>query len=358
MNDLSVIDRFLDVFSRCIDSGFGLLGGKVAFLTATLAVIDTGATQAVKQARSDLVGIVKIACPPAAIHVLDRFPERVVEAHPGLGVELLSGRGAVDLARGEADIAIRVVQPSDLDLVVAHRFEMGSCVYAAEAYLAAHGRPAALEDLARHRLVRYAEPFLHLPAFGWIEQFASPGAPAVRVDSLDLARSRIAFGAGIGVLCCVLGDRAPGVGRVFEAPIDRMTTSIVYHRAMRGSPRMRGARPSDRGTHPPAPCAERPPRAGLRTGAAARRQGKTCVASNSSAVGAAAKPPGMPCCIRGMKCPATKASQLALLSCTPITWNPPGTGPALRYGPEPTVQGDHAVSYCARVPPGKKCEMT
>jgi type IV secretion system protein TrbL len=40
MNDLSVIDQFLGVFSRYIDSGFGLLGGEVAFLTATLVVID------------------------------------------------------------------------------------------------------------------------------------------------------------------------------------------------------------------------------------------------------------------------------------------------------------------------------
>jgi len=40
MNDLSVIDQFLNVFSRYIDSGFGLLGGEVAFLTATLVVID------------------------------------------------------------------------------------------------------------------------------------------------------------------------------------------------------------------------------------------------------------------------------------------------------------------------------
>ncbi len=40
MNDVSVIDRFLDVFSRYVDSGFGLLQGEVAFLTATLIVID------------------------------------------------------------------------------------------------------------------------------------------------------------------------------------------------------------------------------------------------------------------------------------------------------------------------------
>jgi len=40
MNDLNVIDRFLQTFIRYIDSGFGLLGGNVAFLTTTLIGID------------------------------------------------------------------------------------------------------------------------------------------------------------------------------------------------------------------------------------------------------------------------------------------------------------------------------
>ncbi len=40
MNGTGVIDRFLDVFTRYIDSGFGLLGSEVAFLAATLIVID------------------------------------------------------------------------------------------------------------------------------------------------------------------------------------------------------------------------------------------------------------------------------------------------------------------------------
>ncbi|MBO9621700.1 MAG: P-type conjugative transfer protein TrbL [Sphingomonas sp.] len=40
MNDLSVIDRFMQAFIRYIDSGFGLLGGDVAFLTTTLIGID------------------------------------------------------------------------------------------------------------------------------------------------------------------------------------------------------------------------------------------------------------------------------------------------------------------------------
>ena len=40
MNDMGVIDRFLDIFSRYIDSGFGLLGGDVAWLASALVAID------------------------------------------------------------------------------------------------------------------------------------------------------------------------------------------------------------------------------------------------------------------------------------------------------------------------------
>ena len=40
MDDLNIIDRFTDVFSRYIDSGFGLLAGDVAFLTTVLVSID------------------------------------------------------------------------------------------------------------------------------------------------------------------------------------------------------------------------------------------------------------------------------------------------------------------------------
>ena len=40
MGGTGVVDRFLEVFTRYIDSGFGLLGGEVAFIATTLIVID------------------------------------------------------------------------------------------------------------------------------------------------------------------------------------------------------------------------------------------------------------------------------------------------------------------------------
>src|SRR6266481_1081011 len=40
MGGTGIIDQFLEAFTRYIDSGFGLLGGEVGFLAATLAAID------------------------------------------------------------------------------------------------------------------------------------------------------------------------------------------------------------------------------------------------------------------------------------------------------------------------------
>ena len=38
MGGTGVVDRFLDVFTRYIDSGFGLLGGEVAFIATTVGL--------------------------------------------------------------------------------------------------------------------------------------------------------------------------------------------------------------------------------------------------------------------------------------------------------------------------------
>ena len=40
MGGTGVIDHFLEVFTRYIDGGFGLLGGEVGFIATTLIVID------------------------------------------------------------------------------------------------------------------------------------------------------------------------------------------------------------------------------------------------------------------------------------------------------------------------------
>lgn len=247
--DASTVSRRLAAAEKVMGAVLVLRGGRVFSLTpegramfAAAEAMEAAVVEArgaVRSARIELQGLVRIACPPVSVGFLRDFPENVRRKHPGLGVELISGRGAADLGKGEADISIRAVRPADLDLVVAHEFELASAVYASTAYLAARGRPGSHEGIAGHALVRYAAPFQHMPAFSWIEQFAEPVAPAVRVDNIDMARTLIASGAGIGVLYCVAGDAEPGIVRLFDEPIDRIGMNIVYHQSTRGSARIR-----------------------------------------------------------------------------------------------------------------------
>lgn len=193
----------------------------------------------VRSNRSALEGVVRIACPPSAISYRTGLTETVSTAHPGLGVELLSGRAAVDLAKGDADIAIRAVRAADIDVVVAHGFEMGLAVYGARSYLEAKGRPATGAEIAGHRLLRYAGAFLHLSAFAGIEQFADPDAAALRVDSIDSMQRQISAGSGLGVQFCVDGDADPSLVRVLDDPFGGFEMNIVDHQSMRGSARVR-----------------------------------------------------------------------------------------------------------------------
>lgn len=247
--DGSTISRRLAAAEQAMGAVLIVRGGREFAFTAegkaTLAAAEAmetavnAASAAVRVAKTDLQGIVKIACQPSAIYFLMPFQNIVTQSYPGLGVELVSGRAPVDLAKGDADIAVRNVRPTDLDLIVRHRFEWGSCVYAAKSYLEAHGHPTSHSEVAHQKLVRYHQNFLHLAAFNWIEQFADPAQPAIRADSIDMARSLIASGGGIGVLFCTVGDTTPGLVRVFEAPIDQTACWIVYHESARGSARMK-----------------------------------------------------------------------------------------------------------------------
>jgi DNA-binding transcriptional LysR family regulator len=247
--DASTVSRRLMAAEKAFGTVLIVRGGRDFLLTtegsaafsaaeAMEAAVITARAE-VRNARRELEGVVRVACPPVAIGYLAEFPREVTAAHPGLGVELLSGRVPVDLAKGEADISIRAVRPTDLDLVVAHTFELGSAVYAALPYLQAKGCPATHAEVVGHQLVRYASPFLNLRAFSWIEEFAEPKSPAVRVDNIDMAHRMIATGTGIGVLYCVAGDADERLVRVFDDPIDQIDVNIVYHQTMRGSARVR-----------------------------------------------------------------------------------------------------------------------
>src|SRR5437868_8295993 len=93
MDDFNVIDRFMAEFIRYIDSGFGLLGGDVAFLTTALVGIDitlAGLFWAMG-GEDDIIGrfLKKILYVGAFALILGNFPrfaEIIFRSFAGLGI--------------------------------------------------------------------------------------------------------------------------------------------------------------------------------------------------------------------------------------------------------------------------------
>lgn len=223
-------------------------GGEFVFTSEGLAIADAAekmnatvsATQVnVRSMRQEILGVVKVACVPTAAHVLRPIVDEMAQTHPGLHVELMSSITGVDLASGEADIAVRTILPKDPGLVVAYAFSWGQCLYGSKSYFEIHPRPETQDDLRNHRLVRIGAPTLHAKSWHWLDQFDDPSRPAIRVENSDSARLMLEQNAGIGALFCAVGDLCQTLERALPDPFHQMDSWVLYHESARGSHRVR-----------------------------------------------------------------------------------------------------------------------
>jgi DNA-binding transcriptional LysR family regulator len=104
-----------------------------------------------------------------------RLP-RLFQRYPGLKIDLILKERVLDLQMREADIAIRMREPSQADLIRRRLMEVAMRLYASRTYLEAQGIPTTAEDLAAHRLITqspaspqvragmdFVQPFLAVP---------------------------------------------------------------------------------------------------------------------------------------------------------------------------------------------------
>jgi DNA-binding transcriptional LysR family regulator len=108
-------------------------------------------------------GMVKLAASPAmAQYVIVPSLESLAKKYPKLAVELSVDDRAIDMAQQGIDLAIRTGDPGSDNLVARKIGEHGRRLYATPSYIAAHGMPKSLEDLAQHRLItNSAQPILN-----------------------------------------------------------------------------------------------------------------------------------------------------------------------------------------------------
>ncbi|WP_299042390.1 LysR family transcriptional regulator [uncultured Tateyamaria sp.] len=78
---------------------------------------------------------------------------KLYEQYPDLRVDLMLEERVLDLPMREADVAIRMKEPSQADLIRKRLMTVKMQVFATQAYLDANGAPDTLEDLIQHRLI-------------------------------------------------------------------------------------------------------------------------------------------------------------------------------------------------------------
>jgi DNA-binding transcriptional LysR family regulator len=193
------------------EEGTWLLG-RARTLLAELA--NTEAEAAAR--RSQPSGLVRVnAATPALDHLLAPLVPDFLDAYPLVQLELASGETVVDLIEERADLAIRIGALPDSTLNARRLGSSRLRVLAAPAYLARHGAPAAVADLAHHRLLGFTAPaslntwpLAHADGEGWTVN------PAVTASSGETVRHLALGGAGIACLSDFLTRADLAAGRL------------------------------------------------------------------------------------------------------------------------------------------------
>jgi DNA-binding transcriptional LysR family regulator len=183
----------------------------------------------VRISASDVVGVEHL--PPILT--------RLRSDHPALVIELSLSDRVDDLIAREADIAVRMTEPTQTALLARRLPRVALGLHAHRDYLARRGMPAGIADLAAHDLVGYdAEtPALHAMAakLPWIDRRGF----ALRADSNLAQLAAIRAGFGIGLCQIGIARRDPALVRVVPEVTLPLPLWIVMHEDLKTNTRYR-----------------------------------------------------------------------------------------------------------------------
>lgn len=213
------LSRRLTALEDSVGSRLLIRGGREFTLTAqgqaareSAEQIEEAVAQVSRLVRSEHLssgGTVRVSVSPGFIVPMMPMLDIARIKYPNLDIQLLGDYRRVDLAKGEADIAVRMARPDELGLV------------------------------GRHPLVLYAESMHNVPPLRWLETHRDAATRFTRVDNLEIATQLILAGNGIGLLPCFTAAAHPELLRMMAEPVIFVDGWIVYHETLRGTARVR-----------------------------------------------------------------------------------------------------------------------
>jgi len=161
-------------------------------------------------------------------------------AHPAIVLELVLTNRNEDLLRGEADIAVRMMRPTQQALVARCIGPVAIGLYAHEAYIAAFGMPASLGDLSGHCLIGFDRDDHSFRAIGQGAGRFSRESFGFRCDAELAQLAALRAGVGIGGCQTRLAARVPALTRLLAEDVDfKLEMWLAMHEDLKMTRRVR-----------------------------------------------------------------------------------------------------------------------
>jgi len=191
-----------------------------------------------KLEQSGETGVVRLTTTDSFAHFLLHFLPELASSHPGLRVESVSGIASLDLARGEADLAIRFYRPKQDGIVARKVGTVGWSLYGSDAYLQRRG-PVRLGALAGHDFLGYEDSLASVPGAAWIREHAGDAPVVLRGNSPRALAEAVAAGLGISVIPCFIAAGNPSLRRLVPAVLGTSEIWTAVHEDLKDVPRVR-----------------------------------------------------------------------------------------------------------------------
>jgi DNA-binding transcriptional LysR family regulator len=166
---------------------------------------------------------------------------RLFERYPNLKIDLMLEERILDLPMREADVAIRLKEPSQAELIRRRLMEVHIRLYASKEYVEAHGLPTKPDDLAGHRIITQSPNSPQVRAGAdFVQPFlAMAPASSLTVNNYFGILQGVIHGLGIGSLPDYLTGDFPRLVHILpeekSAPIP---TYLAYVEELRHSKRV------------------------------------------------------------------------------------------------------------------------
>ncbi len=172
-------------------------------------------------------------------HLLPTILTRFRADHPGLAVELVPSDATQNLLFHEADIALRMYRPTQLEMVTRHLGDLPIGLYASEAYIARRGRPGTLDELFDHDLIGYDRSDLLTRGFQEFGLSVNRDSFAIRCDDQVAYWQLVVAGAGIGAGQKAVAQNSSHLVELFpDANLPRLPVWITAHERLRHTPKV------------------------------------------------------------------------------------------------------------------------